>query len=484
MQVRVAAKHRDFFLACQALEKKPRGGVQSAFNEGCMRQITIITSLIALCSIGCQKRTEIVIGVATDLLARGEIDYVQLQATPIRSGVPLRPVGPTEWDISAIRTRPENLPGSFGLFTDDGSSQLVQVDLFGYKGGAPPMGTLLAQRTSNVTLLSNQTLFMRMALVARCTTGLGGSTCPRDFTCVEGICRKTVVDNKSLPRYATAMENFISCKSGGGRVGMDTADRQLLHTETCGDPGGCTPMLGRPDSGGDGTRCGAGAECIEGTCYNKIDADLMCDVVTQAPCPAGQKCDLAGVTPVCRPTAIMPLGYASSCSDADPDLCAAGQDCQTGSLTSPGMVRLCRQFCMADSSCTARPAAGDPIGTPRCALAGPTGSGARLCSISCNPTGLTGCPAPYACQLFPHAMGVDADCGTSGAAGEGASCASSGDCTAGMGCTGTSSSTTRCRRFCRPSAPACPGGFTCQAVFSTMGVPSPNYGTCCPAGGC
>ncbi len=145
----MAAKHLDFFVGCQALENKPLGSVQSRFNEGCMRPTTIILGLIALCSIACQKRTEIVIGVATDLIAKGEIDYVSLTATPIKNGIDLAHVGPTTWSISARQTQPENLPGSFGLFTDDGSSQLVRIDLVGQLGGEN--GAVLAKRTTTVT---------------------------------------------------------------------------------------------------------------------------------------------------------------------------------------------------------------------------------------------------------------------------------------------------------------------------------------------
>ena len=127
-----------------------------------LRTVLLFTALAA----GCTSRTEIVVGVATDLKARGQVDLVKFVAS--RNGTPLVQ---HEWTLSDVPAGIYELPGSFGLYSADGSEPRVELQVLGYKGKE-----LITERDSILSLISGQTLFLRMALVSDCSA-LSGPTC-------------------------------------------------------------------------------------------------------------------------------------------------------------------------------------------------------------------------------------------------------------------------------------------------------------------
>jgi sugar lactone lactonase YvrE len=191
---------------------------------------------IALVAAGCTRpSTEIVIGVATDLSARDQVDKVVLSALQDN----LVEVIHQEWDISGQVSQPFELPGSFGVFTDDGSEPRINVKVYGYHGN-----TQLVQRYAILSLVKEKTLFARMAIVDACSN----MACPSGSTCIEGACRPQEVNSATLPEYQLGMETSVLCNSG--TIWRNTSTKAPL------------PVAGTG-------ACPASDVCIEGTCYHK-----------------------------------------------------------------------------------------------------------------------------------------------------------------------------------------------------------------------
>ena len=91
------------------------------------RLLTLAITILA--ATGCRPRTEIVLGVATDLRAPMALDNVHIDI--LRDGVP---VEQQDWPIPGTRTGLFILPGSFGVYSSDGSTPRVEVIVTGTKG--------------------------------------------------------------------------------------------------------------------------------------------------------------------------------------------------------------------------------------------------------------------------------------------------------------------------------------------------------------
>src|SRR5689334_1149052 len=112
---------------------------------------------------GCQPRTEIMIGVITNIEAPMAVDEVVLEG--YRDGIrdAAHTVLKFPWPIPGMGSLPYTLPGSFGVYSPDGSPTRVELVLSGNRNGA-----MVVQRSSVVSLVPGKTLFMRMGLVITC----------------------------------------------------------------------------------------------------------------------------------------------------------------------------------------------------------------------------------------------------------------------------------------------------------------------------
>src|SRR5580765_8417384 len=108
--------------------------------------------------LGCSDRTEIVVGVATDLKARGQIDLVTFVGS--RNGVP---IVQQQWDLSDKPAGHYELPGSFGLYSPDGTEVGIELSVQAFKNQQP-----VTERDALIHLVHGKTLFMRMGVVADC----------------------------------------------------------------------------------------------------------------------------------------------------------------------------------------------------------------------------------------------------------------------------------------------------------------------------
>jgi hypothetical protein len=182
-----------------------------------------------------QKRTEVVIGVATDLAAPGSLDQVTMDV--LRDGVPLFGGDIASWRIDPTQEK-YNLPGSFGVYTDDGSEPRIEVQVHGLVAG-----TEIVTRRSIFALVKERTLFLRMALVEACSNA---NPCPQPLTCVEGRCKAALLDAHLFPDYSQNAEQQVKCTSG----------TNFINTRT----GETIKPVGQ---------CQADEDCVEGTCYKK-----------------------------------------------------------------------------------------------------------------------------------------------------------------------------------------------------------------------
>jgi hypothetical protein len=189
--------------------------------------VALLGAAVAAAAASCGPRTEVVLGLATDLVAGPQLDEVVL--TVNSGGVTV----PQDWTFTGAANDPVRLPASFALYSDGGHEPQVRLDL-----AARWNGHDLFHREETLTLAADQTLFARLALVGAC----GAIACPDDQTCVESRC----VDKRvgPLPAYVSGLENALACASGP------------TYRNTAGN----APL---PVGG----RCPDGQYCSEGTCY-------------------------------------------------------------------------------------------------------------------------------------------------------------------------------------------------------------------------
>jgi hypothetical protein len=204
-----------------------------------MRSACLTAALFLLLPAACNRpRTQIVVGVITNLSAPDVLDQVSMKV--MREGVPLLS---HDWDLPGRPAQAYELPGSYGIYSADGSEPRVEVSLVGLKQGREVL-----RRQSIFSLAKNQTLFTRMALVQSCET-VG---CPdKDSqTCVEGKCVPMLIQSTRFPLYVQGMDDKVMCR--GQTVFVHTGNKSQV------------PLLNPAKP-----TCSDDEECIEGTCYKR-----------------------------------------------------------------------------------------------------------------------------------------------------------------------------------------------------------------------
>jgi hypothetical protein len=189
----------------------------------------------ALALAACQPRTEMMIGVATDVRAPDILDQVELVVTRVADGMPEID---QQWDITGIPNEPFNLPGSYGIFSADGTEPKVQIEVIGLKNG-----NAVVTRHAILSLVSDRTLFVRMGLTAGC---INKNDCGPSQTCVEGQCRDRLIDSRQLPDFVQVLVNELTCDSGTKYIDTATGDPMPFSADAMS----CPSSL-----------------CSEGTCY-------------------------------------------------------------------------------------------------------------------------------------------------------------------------------------------------------------------------
>lgn len=236
--------------------------------------LAFLACALQLAATGCiREHTGLLLGVATDLIAPDELDEVRLRV--LRDG---NEIINEDWRISGISGQPINLPGSFSIYPEDeDETPTIEIELIGSLSGRE-----IVFRYATLTMLAHQTLFLRMALVARCEN----IECDPDETCIEGVCAPRRVDATLLTRYVGNGPRELTAECQSRTQLRDTATRQPLF------------LMGE-------ATCADGYRCIESVCYrvpphcrdgvlNEDESAMDCGGVSCAGCPGTQHCNTDG----------------------------------------------------------------------------------------------------------------------------------------------------------------------------------------------
>lgn len=199
-------------------------------------RLVLVLVAVSVAAIGCEKnRTEIVLGMATDLSAPAPLSQVELQVFSLPDG---GLIADQPLPISGSINNLYELPGTYAVYSADGSANRFRVVLTATDSTA----ATLVVRSAVLSLVPEKTLFARLGVVSACE---GMTDCGAGETCIEGRCASEEIDSSRLPAYKPGMEKEIDCVGAGDATFVDTSTTKPLAAT--------------------GTTCGAGT-CLEGVC--------------------------------------------------------------------------------------------------------------------------------------------------------------------------------------------------------------------------
>lgn len=201
-----------------------------------------VALLVFALAAGCGKnRTEIVLGLATDLEAPDPLATVDLEIRRLPDDVT---VGAANLPISGRPGEKYELPRTYRVHSEDGSADAFRVILSARDG----RGARLIVRTAVMKLVPERQLFVRLGMVAACRDKFD---CATGDTCVDGGCQSEQIDSTRLPDYSAGLEKQVSC--AGSATYLNTGSKEPL------------PVAG--------TTCAPGRVCEEGVCLLAPTAD-------------------------------------------------------------------------------------------------------------------------------------------------------------------------------------------------------------------
>lgn len=210
---------------------------------------------LVLSSSGCTRsRTQVMIGLATDLRAKGEIDQVAFTAWKVddQGQKEATPSVQFSWDLADVPAEVYELPGSIGIYSPNGNETRVFVLVEGRLGDQ-----VRVTREAIFSLVREQTLFLRLTLVQRC---MSNTQCVGDDVCVEGDCKAREIDSRRFPLYEAPPVGLpdpqvtqLDCVSTVQYIRTNTGEAMTTRGE-----GVCPP----------------GTFCQEGVCLKELNDDL------------------------------------------------------------------------------------------------------------------------------------------------------------------------------------------------------------------
>jgi alpha-tubulin suppressor-like RCC1 family protein len=239
-------------------------------------------ALVLSVTLGCVKnRTEIVLGMATDLTATTPLSSVRLQIYSLPEDVL---IADQALPISGTVNELYELPGTYAVYSAGGSADRFRALLTATDNN----GKTLVVRSAVLSLVPGKTLFARLGMVSACE---GMTDCGTGQTCVEGHCASEDIDSSRLPAYTPGMENEVDCTSATTFV--DTSTKQPLKVT--------------------GTSCGTGT-CLEGVCLAPPPTDGGRDVHSTTDGASDRHSTIDGSnTIVPAPSGLLSSSYFTSC---------------------------------------------------------------------------------------------------------------------------------------------------------------------------
>ena len=225
-------------------------------------KIATLVVTLGLFASGCAQRTEVVVGVATDLQTPSLIDVVRMTLTDDTGGLLVE----REWPLGQSAGQ-FALPASFGVGPTSSTSFTVHVEgVANNPGNVGGSGTVVVSRHARLGFVDGKTLFVRLLLATACA-GDPAASCPAGTWCAEGVCRPIDISASTLPDYHAGDELGAQC----GAATTATA----FH-------------LAPPAS----ATCANGAACLEAVCIGGAHDDGPAPLAIDG---AAQPIDLAGV---------------------------------------------------------------------------------------------------------------------------------------------------------------------------------------------
>jgi hypothetical protein len=140
-------------------------------------------TLLAVLAFGCQKNTEVLVVLTSDLTVPDEADGVSVSVTLPNDGG--RMVLARDYQLPSEAT----LPASLDLVDAEGTAPTVAVDV-----QLTHAGMLVVERKALFPFARDQSLELRLDLSRNCS----GIPCSADLTCVAGECVSPAIDPSQL----------------------------------------------------------------------------------------------------------------------------------------------------------------------------------------------------------------------------------------------------------------------------------------------
>ena len=167
------------------------------------RPTRALLGAILLLMAGCQKVTEIVVSIDSDLAIPKEMDSVELRVDLVR-GADQEMVAANTWQVDANKPNAVSLPGTVGLLPGDDVSVPVLVKATAFLHGQERLN-----RRAQLTFVEGRILLLRLNLLRNCLYVV----CMPSETCGENGCEPYLKDSSKLPDY-TAEEAFKRIDAG------------------------------------------------------------------------------------------------------------------------------------------------------------------------------------------------------------------------------------------------------------------------------
>lgn len=175
-------------------------------------------AMLVFAAGGCHEksRTEIIVGIATDLMAPMPLTTVSLEVSRFPEGEVL---GAQPFTISGNVNNIYELPGTYAIYSPEGTADRVRIVLT----ATDNKEQMLVLRSAVLSLVPEKTLFVRLGVVMAC---VAKPECPPGDTCIDGRCLPEAIDSSRLPSYTAGMEKEVNC------AGTGAGDATFVNTST------------------------------------------------------------------------------------------------------------------------------------------------------------------------------------------------------------------------------------------------------------